>query len=95
MRAEIRRELEREIPQNMYLSAKAAERAVGVFNSAVDAALGHFIEVEQTRPYLQASKDIEEAISWLEVKVERLTEMRDAMLMAERRRDEHANDIDF
>lgn len=95
MRAEIRRELEREIPQNMYLSAKAAERAVGVFNSAVDAALGHFIEVEQTRPYLQASKDIEEAISWLEVKVERLTELRDAMLMAERRRDEHANDIDF
>ena len=95
MRAEIRRELEREIPQNMYLSAKAAERAVGVFNSAVDAALGHFIEVEQTRSYLQASKDIEEAISWLEVKVERLTELRDAMLMAERRRDEHANDIDF
>lgn len=95
MRAEIRRELEREIPQNMYLSAKAAERAVGVFNSAVDAALGHFIEVEQTRPYLQVSKDIEEAISWLEVKVERLTELRDAMLMAERRRDEHANDIDF
>lgn len=95
MRAEIRRELEREIPQNMYLSAKAAERAVGVFNSAVDAALGHFIEVEQTRPYLQASKDIEEVISWLEVKVERLTELRDAMLMAERRRDEHANDIDF
>lgn len=95
MRAEIRRELEREIPQNMYLSAKAAERAVGVFNSAVDAALGHFIEVEQTRSYLQASKDIEEAISWLDVKVERLTELRDAMLMAERRRDEHANDIDF
>ena len=95
MRAEIRRELEREIPQNMYLSAKAAERAVGVFNSAVDAALGHFIEVEQTRPYLQASKDIGEVISWLEVKVERLTELRDAMLMAERRRDEHANDIDF
>ena len=95
MRAEIRRELEREIPQNMYLSAKAAERAVGVFNSAVDAALGHFIEVEQTRPYLQASKDIEDAITWLEVKIERLTELRDAMLMAERRRDEHANDIDF
>lgn len=95
MRAEIRRELEREIPQNMYLSSKAAERAVDVFNSAVDAALGHLIEVEQTRPYLQASKDMEDAITWLEVKIERLTELRDAMLMAERRRDEHANDIDF
>lgn len=95
MRAEIRRELENEIPQNMYLSAKAAERAIDVFNSAVDAALGHFIEVEQTRPYLQASKDMEAAITWLEIKIERLTELREAMMHAERRRDEHADDIDF
>lgn len=95
IRSEIRRELENEIPQNMYLSMKAAERAIDVFNSAVDAALGHFIEVEQTRPYLQASKDMESAITWLEIKIERLTELREAMLHAERRRDEHADDIDF
>ena len=95
MRAEIRRELEREIPQNMYLSSKAAERAVDVFNSAVDAALGHLIEVEQPRPYLQASKAMEAAIPWLEVKIERLPELRAAMLLAERRRVDYANDIDF
>ena len=95
IRSEIRRELENEIPQNMYLSMKAAERAIDVFNSSVDAALGHFIEVEQTRPYLQASKDMEAAITWLEIKIERLTELREAMMHAERRRDEHADDIDF
>lgn len=95
MRAEIRRELEREVPQNMYLSIKAAERAVSVFNNAIDAALGHLIEVEQTRPYIQASRDIEDAIQCLRVKIERLDELREAMLQAERRRDEHADDIDF